>query len=474
MQYGLIVDLRAIQDYIFASNRLKDNIGASYLVKHLFDDIDNGDGFCGGGNLFRLCKDEGEAKKIIRNLSIKVYEKCPGLSFSACYIPDFDLDKYQESMSRLQLKLHTEKNSRLQQTTLPSYGINAQCSSSVYAAELVCKTAPDAGDLLSRVIYAKRQASTQAVSEAQKLYREVLGDTFILPESIEDLGQDKGNESFIAVVHIDGNQIGELFQKQKSFSEGKALSKRIDDACDKAFKGMLTMAVDQITNGKWKHYLKLLKQTGDKYYQPIRPLFIGGDDITFISEGRLGLSLAMEFMNRFQELLKDLDVSSSAGIALAKTNYPFYQIHKLAGMLCRSAKNKRKEQRSNLDYLDFHIISSSVNQDLAEIRKTYYRLGDGRALCKRPFSSADMGLMIQNAECMNKNWPNSKVKELRSVLYQSSDQCAAFEAQRKSRADLKLPATGFDPFAETLFVNNETIFLDMIELIEMLALEDSK
>lgn len=473
MRYGLIVDLRSIQDYIFSSNQLKDNIGSSYLVKHLFDDIDKSDGFCGGGNLFRLCNDEDEAKEIIRNLSIKVYEKCPGLSFSACYIPNFDPNDYQSSMNRLQEKLQIEKNIRLQQTTLPSYGINAQCSSSVYAAEFVSKTGLDAGSLFSRVIYTKRQASSLAVSEAQKHYREALGDTFVLPESFEDLGQDKGNESFIAVVHIDGNQIGELFRKQESFSETKTLSKRIDDACDTAFKGMLAMAVEQITKGQWTHYLKRLKKAGDKYYLPIRPIFIGGDDITFISEGRLGLSLAQDFMNRFKEQLGDLDVSSCAGIALAKTNYPFYQIHKLAGMLCRSAKNKRKEHRSKLDFLDFHIISSSVSQDLAEIRKTYYRLGDGRTLCKRPFSSTDMDYMVQNAGLLNK-WPKSKIKELRSVLYQSSDQCAAFDAQRKSRADLKLPATGFDPFAETMFLNNETIFLDMIELIEMLPLEDSK
>lgn len=81
MSYGLIVDLRAIQDYIFSSNRLKDNIGASYLVKHVFDGMNSEDGFCGGGNLFRLCKDEEEAKAIIQNLSIKIYQECPGLSF---------------------------------------------------------------------------------------------------------------------------------------------------------------------------------------------------------------------------------------------------------------------------------------------------------------------------------------------------------------------------------------------------------
>jgi hypothetical protein len=59
-------------------------------------------------------------------------------------------------------------------------------------------------------------------------------------------------------------------------------------------------------------------------------------------------------------------------------------------------------------------------------------------------------------------------------LYQSAEQCDAFEAQRKSREDLALPVKGMDAFKDSLFVNGETIFLDMIEIIEMLALEDSQ
>ena len=39
MSYDLYVDLRAIQRYIFSSNKLRDNLGASYLVSHIFDDF---------------------------------------------------------------------------------------------------------------------------------------------------------------------------------------------------------------------------------------------------------------------------------------------------------------------------------------------------------------------------------------------------------------------------------------------------
>lgn len=40
MQYkAILFDTRSIQRYIFADNRLKTNIGASYLVERVFDDV---------------------------------------------------------------------------------------------------------------------------------------------------------------------------------------------------------------------------------------------------------------------------------------------------------------------------------------------------------------------------------------------------------------------------------------------------
>ena len=36
---AILFDTRSIQRYIYTGNRLKTNIGASYLVKHVFSDI---------------------------------------------------------------------------------------------------------------------------------------------------------------------------------------------------------------------------------------------------------------------------------------------------------------------------------------------------------------------------------------------------------------------------------------------------
>lgn len=84
MSYDVLIDLRAIQDYIFSSNKLRDNLGASYLVSHIFDDFkDEEKGFCGGGNLYLHCDSETQAKEIVKNLSRAIFETAPGLSFNA-------------------------------------------------------------------------------------------------------------------------------------------------------------------------------------------------------------------------------------------------------------------------------------------------------------------------------------------------------------------------------------------------------
>ncbi|MDD2230091.1 MAG: hypothetical protein PHY48_11830 [Candidatus Cloacimonetes bacterium] len=471
MKYGLIVDLRAIQDYIFSSNRLKDNIGASYLISHFFDDFISESGFCGGGNLFRLCESEQEVQNVIRELSIRALEKCPGLSFSACYIDDFDVADFQGSYTRLQLKLQKEKNRRLQVTTLPSYGINAQCSSSGNSAVVVKQAAWENDGLLSELVLAKREAAEKAAQETQYLYKDVLGEDYLLPDRFDYLGKDTDHESFISVVHIDGNDVGKMFVNLGSLEECKKLSSEIDSACHNAFKQLIANAVSNIQSGKWDMYRDRLIIEKDKMYLPLRPLFIGGDDISFVCDGRLGIPLALMFMEEMRQSFTLGKMSNCAGVAMAKVNYPFYQTHKLANGLCRSAKNKRIADSDKGDYLDYHMVSSSVSSSLEELRAKHYELSGGNILYRRPYTTQDIGVLISNAQKMHKNWPNSKIKELRSVLYQPEHLQQVFEQQREARADLNLECEGMKDYGSRLFVDKKTIYLDTIEIMEMIPME---
>jgi len=168
MSYDLYVDLRAIQRYIFSSNKLRDNLGASYLVSHIFDDFkDEKTGFCGGGNLYRQCDSEISAKEIVRDLSRAIFENALGLSFNAAIL-ETKGEEFTSRMESLHQKLDEEKQTHQQITTLRSYGVNAQCSSGPLSAQYVDYS--DGGrKYISEVVKAKRLAADKAKNKIKNI-----------------------------------------------------------------------------------------------------------------------------------------------------------------------------------------------------------------------------------------------------------------------------------------------------------------
>ena len=459
MNYGLLIDLRAIQGYLFSSNRLKDNIGASFLVSHFFDDLEANEKVVGGGNMLCLCNSEEEAKHIIQDLSRKAISICPGLSFSAVYTESRGKSP-KELISELWDKLQQEKQARWQQTTLPSYGINAQCSSSIYAAEYV--DAEDEGKLISSVVKAKRDASAKANQALAKQYQDVLADSFEFTDRFDSLGTSKGEESLLAIVHIDGDDMGTKFAKCDSLKAYKELSAKVDSIFGEAFRHLVKHTCTQILEGEWIHYQSRLKQTAGKMCLPLRHIFIGGDDLSFVCEARLGITLALEYIKKVKELSKG-EFSCCAGIAIAKERYPFYQSQQMAQTLCRNAKNKKKKESSKEAYLDYQLLDSTTTDPLDKSR-SQYELSDGRVLYMKPYSIQKMQDQIDNAKELSK-MPRSKVKEMREILFGTKEEIQAFMMQIDSRQDLILPNKGFD---DSTIEDKDNIYPDMIELMELI------
>ncbi len=469
MKHGVLIDLRAIQGYIFASNRLKDNIGASFLVSHIFDDVDAKDKVIGGGNMLCFCDSEAEAQQIIRDLSEKVLSECPGLSFNAVYEAQGDMDM-KELISNLWDKLQKEKQARWQQTIIPSFGINAQCSSSIYAAEYMEKE-KGKDILVSSVVKAKRDASPRANVKIDESYQSILehieGKRFEFTDDFASLGTLKGEESYLAIVHIDGDDMGKKFAECTDFEAYKTLSQRVDTVFGKAFEYLVQYTVDQVSAGEWTHYQKRLKKEDGRFYLPLRPIFIGGDDVTFVCEARLGITLALEYIKKVRELSGG-DFSCCAGIAIAKERYPFYQSQQMAQALCRSAKNRCKDNGSVEPYLDYQLLDSSTTDPLEMIRSRYHLPG-GRVLYMKPYSIQRMEAQMANAKDLSDpdNWPRSKVKEMRDVLFGTREEIIAFEEQIEARGGLKLPKRGFSE-SESQLVSPENIYPDMIELMDLI------
>ena len=502
MSYDLFVDLRAIQNYIFSSNKLKDNIGASYIVSTLLNKVEGKDlcknssgdiksdsgsenneeekGFCGGGNLYLQCKTEDEAKNIVRNLSKRIFEKAPGLSFNAVILKAEEEKDFSYRMQRLYQKMAEEKRTHHQITTLPSYGINAQCSAGPLSAQYL-DNSEGSRKYISEVVQVKRIAAKRAESEFKDKYKEALGDDFEPTDEFLKISPLKGEDSHLAVVHIDGNGIGAIFSTLKTLSDYQEFSNKLNNDMQQALRETIKILEDKIRKGEWDYNYKTVNEQNIlKYILPLRPIYIGGDDITFVCEGRLGIELSCIFIEEVQKLLNRDDVSFCAGVAIAKTNFPFFQIYKAADALCRSAKNKRlqdiKEEvaKKSDSYIDFHMINSSVYSNLEKVRKIQYTSISGKnILYYRPYKLSEMKKQIENAKNFARTWPNSKLAKFREVLYKSKDELTAFKQDINTKINLPLFYDGFQDFANSddFFFDNKTIFLDIIELIDLLPEE---
>lgn len=208
---------------------------------------------------------------------------------------------------------------------------------------------------------------------------------------------------------------------------------------------------------------------------PIRSVILGGDDITFICDGKLGLYFSKIFLEAFESkpAHDGEKLTACAGVAIIKTRYPFYRGYRLAEELCGNAKKANKADKEDKlnSYIDFHISMSGLSGNLEVIRKQYTT--PQGTLLFRPYKVLpedkndlkSFDLLVKNTGNLNK-FPRNKIKELREVMTWSEDARKIFVKKLKYR-DLNLPEIpGRDNFAKSIFDNNETVYFDMIELME--------
>ena len=139
---AVLIDTVSIQEYIFSSNKLKENIGASFLVDKIYEDvlkealnvtfdrdidinewkinpehvsiIQGNDeveiGYIGGGNALVLFKNKDKTTEFIKNYTKLLLVKTPGLKTAFGVSHNFDLNNFKKSMDNLHENLRENKN----------------------------------------------------------------------------------------------------------------------------------------------------------------------------------------------------------------------------------------------------------------------------------------------------------------------------------------------------------------------------
>lgn len=138
----------------------------------------------------------------------------------------------------------------------------------------------------------------------------------------------------MAIVHIDGNSMGQRFAQCETLAERRKLSDSVDRATKNAFEKLLKEIInhmDYFTSKGSGFEIHKDKDDG-KLYLPIRSIVLSGDDITFVTEGRLGVHLAAKFTGYFTACFAEEHAgndeppfSACAGVVITRTKYPFFR-----------------------------------------------------------------------------------------------------------------------------------------------------
>lgn len=478
-----VIDTTGIQKYIFGSNRLKENVAGSYLVKLATDDwvkeclTDMGNVYIpdrnpsqaeprinedpeiiaeliysGGGNTFLLFRDteENHARKFTEAWSKKILFEAPGLNVGIAHQPfDWNQSLLQNVIENdlIKGKLDIQKRKSRPSAPLLGLGVTVSCISTGLVA-VDTRKIDGAIRPISREVVKKLAQVDNANDELRKILFDdrkprKRNEQYDIPLDVDDLGRSENESSYMAVVHIDGNQMGQRFESYgKSQSDNREfimamrkLSWGVSEASRKALEAVGHAVIKLVDEDKFE-----IKDN----YLPFRPIVYGGDDVTFVCDGRLGLSLAVKFLEKFEEFTHNLPdeegkATACAGIAIVKTHYPFSRAYALSESLCSQAKQwMRKEtddyEKPLFSALDWHIAASGLLGTIGEIRDREYRLqipdlDKPASLTMRPMRSHPCSNQwrtwagfshVVNYFLTHKDWKDrrNKVMALREVLRQ--------------------------------------------------------
>ena len=525
MRYkAILFDTRSIQSYIFAGNRLKTNIGASYLVERVFDDVllpvvrdvlgaDALDaktwtdveeprwdamsaaarvGYIGGGNallIFRAETADETLRTSVSTFTKQLLVRIPGLRTGAA-IGQLDLGADgsfagEQNLTALVHALKNGQNTVFPFVSLPCPGLTLDCRESgetanawdaeerrFYAWEVEMKLRADRRDGREAPAEAELMAKLASVLSAGE--QEVLQRDYAFPMEFSDLGQ-RETENDIAVVHIDGNNIGKKFADLATLSDYKNKSQEICTATTRTFAELvLSMKEDRFP------FLAQRKDEEKRRYLPVRPLILGGDDMTFVCAAKVAFDCTAFIMKS----LLEKGVDTCAGVAILPTAYPFFRGYEIAEQLCDSAKgrmrklaNEREGLREEAScWLDFLRLHGEQAPTLAEIRRQEYRAALG-SLHFGPYridgeSHYAFARLRELAEGLSKSLPSSKLKDLRAVLQHGEHEAGKYLEQiRHDGYALPQPA-GWEAYAAHLWQEHSgrmrTPFVEAIELSEFL------
>lgn len=364
--YLILIETSGNQNYIFSSNKLRENIGASELTyragtqwvleavanlesklqlwaetnkelrKNLLEKskpLENSDYkieviVATSGKALLLVKEEEIGRQIIREVTKRALIDAPGLD--VCGVTQkFDFQK--ENLSNINRKIHQEFETVRSKKPSPlarflRLPVVEECSSSGWGASRLVKVGNDGDRVpLSAVSAVKR--NKQISKSAFQRVNAILGSEIQkkLTNNLDKLESKFDELEWLSVIHADGNGLGEIILKFDQQLEAENIAVKNREYVDKLRR--FSLALDVCTENAFiraidttfatKEIDKITPREIDKsklkILLPLVPLVLGGDDLTVVCDGKKALDFTNNFLLAFEEetAKKDLEVAEN-------------------------------------------------------------------------------------------------------------------------------------------------------------------
>ena len=385
-QYLYGASVQGIQDYIFETNKLNEIIGASEMVeyvstefiKEIFTQLNLRFDkqkviTLAAGNIKYIFDSEQDCQALVRIFPYEIARRAPGLSLSQAVV-SFDAaagasEGIGAKISLLENKLKQQRNKQP-----VAHGLGLMISR---RAPLTGRAGVDFDgnrDNGGREVIDANQQAKIAFANKKKLYDKIIDKCqdgirkHDFPILMDDIAyQDDSN--WIAVVHADGNNLGKKMLAISGQGAKPEHFRELSTLLDKANTQAFATALQEVVN---KHFL-----TAEKWEKlPLRPVVLGGDDLTLIIRGDWAIDFTNTFLMAFERETKNLfrdfpfsefhqGLTACAGIAFIKPSFPFHYGADLSEQLCSYAKDKSKQLDENHSpsSIMFHRVLSSFVDD---------------------------------------------------------------------------------------------------------------
>lgn len=382
--YGASV--QGIQSFIFETNKLKEIVGASELVEQICTDWfakfvnstveklkkDKNSLINAAGNIKYIFEKETDCEQVVLSFQKHVMENAPGITISQTVVK-FDGELQQRDINQLEQNLKTQRN-RTKKALYPSLMISERARKTGNAGVDIDEKDKKNVKAIDKAQVLKRKLVDSSVFSLSK---KLTGEEVKIPDftfEVDDIAKGlKGNNNWIAVIHADGNNLGKLIQKMAKSLKGKS-------NLHEAFKEFSVKLDEATIAAAQTAYNKVVATHDGENKMPIRPIVIGGDDLTVVIRGDLALNFTNTFLQEFEietkskftNLVKEYGVTefengltACAGIAYIKPKYPFHYAVDLAEALCSYAKKHAKKinEEQTPSALMFHKVQSSFTEN---------------------------------------------------------------------------------------------------------------